>query len=171
MCKRPHHYFCLVLASLRRKYGRPLVVDKRVFARNLYCSAYTFRLAWSPQLELSLCFAHLQAGQCCTRTIATGQTLLMAPTPNPTWCKAADVVPDFDPSQHLVGNLPANKLSMEDLGLPNDIGVSPFAVSDLFQLFSAEAVEIMRKEIFGVPDRFKFRRNIAECQLRGYTEQ
>ena len=87
------------------------------------------------------------------------------------WSDVASSVPEFDPSRHLVGELPAKKTTMKDLGLPEDIGVSPVAVSDPFQLFTTEAIAIMRKEVFNVPDEFKFQSNIAKCQLRGYAEQ
>ncbi|KAF1971371.1 hypothetical protein BU23DRAFT_471008 [Bimuria novae-zelandiae CBS 107.79] len=78
--------------------------------------------------------------------------------------------PRFDPARHLVGDLPAKKKSMKDLGFPEDIGVSPLAVSEPFQLFTVEAVEIMREEILNVPEKYKFKSNIARSQLRGYAK-
>lgn len=77
----------------------------------------------------------------------------------------------FDPARHLVGELPASKMSMKDLGFPEDVGVSPVAVSHPFQLFTVEAVKIMREEIFNVPDKYKFQSNIAKTQLRGYAQE
>lgn len=79
--------------------------------------------------------------------------------------------PRFDPARHLVGAIPTKKTSMEDLGYPKDMGVSPIAVSDPFQLFTNEAVEIMREEIFRVSNQYKFKSNIAASQLRGYAKE
>ncbi|KAL1595716.1 hypothetical protein SLS60_009405 [Paraconiothyrium brasiliense] len=78
--------------------------------------------------------------------------------------------PKFNPAWHLVGALPARKMTMQELGFEADVGVSPVAVSDPFQLFTAEAVEFMRDEIFQVPDKYKFSSNIAKSQLRGYAK-
>lgn len=77
----------------------------------------------------------------------------------------------FNPSRHLVRGPPPKHLSMKDIGFAEDVGVSPVAVSDPFQLFTVEAVEIMRKEIFQVPDKYKFSSNIAVSQLRGYAKE
>lgn len=113
-----------------------------------------------------------------THTTAARPTQHMAPAimqspmaPSLGWTKADSIPPKFDPSEHLVGGLPAKKMTMKDIGLPENIGVSPVAVSDPFQLFTTQAVEIMRKEIFNVPDQFKFQSNIAKRQLRGYAKQ
>ncbi|KAF9730601.1 hypothetical protein PMIN01_11470 [Paraphaeosphaeria minitans] len=61
-------------------------------------------------------------------------------------------VPKFDPARHLARAFPEEKMSMQELGFAEDIGVSPVAVSVPFQLFTPEAVNIMRDEIFCVPD-------------------
>lgn len=61
-------------------------------------------------------------------------------------------LPIFDPSQRLVGDVPTINVPMKDLGLSKDSRVSPVAVSHPFQLFTSAAVDIMRKEIFSVPD-------------------
>jgi hypothetical protein len=79
-------------------------------------------------------------------------------------------VPRFDPAQHLVRAFPEKKMSMQELGL-EDEGVSPVAVSEPFQLFTPEAVDMMRDEIFCVPDKYKFSSNIAKSQLRGYAKE
>jgi len=59
---------------------------------------------------------------------------------------------------------------MSDIGYPEDAGVSPIAVSQPFRLFSVEAIEQMRAEIFNpiVMEKCGFRSNLAACQLRGY---
>lgn len=62
---------------------------------------------------------------------------------------------------------------MSDLKLPEGTGVSPFAVSDPFQLFTEEAVERMRGEIFNpqVWAKYQHSSNLAKCQLRGYAAE
>ena len=78
---------------------------------------------------------------------------------------------DFDPKKHIDFTPPANILTMSDLKLPEGTGVSPFAVSDPFQLFTEEAVQRMRTEIFSkeVLKNCKYSSNLAQCQLRGYA--
>ena len=78
---------------------------------------------------------------------------------------------DFDPRKHIDFTPPANILTMSDLKLPEGTGVSPFAVSDPFQLFTPEAVQRMRAEIFRkeVLKNCKYSSNLAQCQLRGYA--
>ncbi|TFK56366.1 hypothetical protein OE88DRAFT_1616414, partial [Heliocybe sulcata] len=77
----------------------------------------------------------------------------------------------FTPSKHLAYNGAAEVLTMEDLGLPKDSGISPIAVSQPFKLFSEDAVHEMRREIFKpeVMENCKYSSNIAACQLRGYA--
>lgn len=78
---------------------------------------------------------------------------------------------DFDPKKHLNFTPPAKTLTMSDLKLPEGTGVSPFAVSDPFQLFTQEAVQRMRAEIFSkeVLENCKYSSNLAQCQLRGFA--
>lgn len=78
---------------------------------------------------------------------------------------------DFDPKKHIDFTPPANILTMSDLKLPEGTGVSPFAVSDPFQLFTQEAVHRMRAEIFSkeVLENCKYSSNLAQCQLRGFA--
>jgi len=98
----------------------------------------------------------------------TIQTSLAPPI---TRLTAVDNVLQFNPAAHLVGELPNKTISMKEIGFAEDIGVSPVAVSHPFRLFTQEAVEIMRKEIFNVPDKYKFQSNIAKSQLRGYAQE
>ena len=78
---------------------------------------------------------------------------------------------DFDPKKHLDFTPPVKSLTMSDLKLPEGTGVSPFAVSDPFQLFTQEAVQRMRFEIFSkeVLKNCKYSSNLAQCQLRGFA--
>ena len=79
----------------------------------------------------------------------------------------------FDPKKHLSYVPPREILTMQDLGFPKDIGVSPVAVSQPFQLFSEEAIDAMRAEIFqkDVQENCTFSSNIAARQLRGYAKK
>lgn len=78
---------------------------------------------------------------------------------------------DFNPEKHIDFTPPAKILTMSDLKLPEGTGVSPFAVSDPFQLFTQEAVQRMRAEIFSndVLENCKYSSNLAQCQLRGFA--
>jgi hypothetical protein len=78
---------------------------------------------------------------------------------------------DFDPKKHLAYTPPSQIIQMSDIGYPEDVGVSPVAVSQPFQLFSKEAIQQMRAEIFKpeVLENCGFSSNIAACQLRGYA--
>lgn len=78
---------------------------------------------------------------------------------------------DFDPKKHIAFKQPSQVISMKDLGYPEGAGVSPVAVSQPFPLFSPEAVQQMRSEIFSkeVMDNCQYRSNLAACQFRGYS--
>ena len=77
----------------------------------------------------------------------------------------------FDPSKHLAYEEPTHIHTMEDIGFPASTGVSPIAVSEPFRLFSEEAVDIMRSEIFDpeVQEKHSITSDIAPRQLRGYA--
>ncbi|KAF2015737.1 hypothetical protein BU24DRAFT_433124 [Aaosphaeria arxii CBS 175.79] len=79
--------------------------------------------------------------------------------------------PDFDAQKHIAYKTEPKVLTMKDIGYADDTGVSPVAVSHPFQLFSSEAVQQMRAEIFKreVMENCSFSSNIAACQLRGYA--
>lgn len=79
----------------------------------------------------------------------------------------------FDPSKHLAFVPPSKVHTMNELGYPNNRGVSPVGVSEPFSLFSVEAVEHMRKEVLTseVYAKHKYSSEIAECQLRGYAAE
>ncbi|KAF1943655.1 hypothetical protein EJ02DRAFT_453135 [Clathrospora elynae] len=78
---------------------------------------------------------------------------------------------DFDPTKHLAFKDAPEVLTMGDIGFAENIGVSPIAVTQPFQLFSPEAIEIMRSEIAKpvVTKNHTFSSNIAASQLRGYA--
>ncbi len=78
---------------------------------------------------------------------------------------------EFDPKKHIDFKAPLKSYTMSDLKLPEGTGVSPFAVSEPFQLFTPEAVQRMRAEIFKpeVMNHYQYSSNLAQCQLRGYA--
>lgn len=78
----------------------------------------------------------------------------------------------FDPEMHLAFQEPSNILTMKDIGFEN-VGISPVAVTEPFQLFSPEAIKIMRSEIAKpeVTANHEFASNIAQAQLRGYVRK
>ncbi|KAL2833433.1 hypothetical protein BDW59DRAFT_169101 [Aspergillus cavernicola] len=77
----------------------------------------------------------------------------------------------FDPFKHLNHTPPSKVYSMEELGYPESCGVSPNGVSEPFPLFSAEAIQQMRKEVLSdeVFAKWKYSSELAQCQLRGYA--
>jgi hypothetical protein len=78
---------------------------------------------------------------------------------------------DFNPKKHIDFVPPTKVHNMNDLKLPEGTGVSPFAVSEPFQLFTEEAVARMRAEIFSkaVLENCRYSSNLAQCQLRGFA--
>jgi hypothetical protein len=76
----------------------------------------------------------------------------------------------FDPEKHLNFKSPSKVFTMEELGL-QDVGVSPNAVSEPFQLFTHEAIKQMRAETLRpeVFENCQYSSNLAKGQLRGYA--
>lgn len=79
----------------------------------------------------------------------------------------------FDATKHLEYTPPSQIRTMKDLGLPEDRGISPVAVSEPFQLFSADAIQTMRTEVLSkdVWDNCRYSSNLAHCQLRGFVSE
>ncbi|KAH7355837.1 hypothetical protein BKA66DRAFT_389040, partial [Pyrenochaeta sp. MPI-SDFR-AT-0127] len=77
----------------------------------------------------------------------------------------------FVPEKHLAFKEAPKVLTMQDIGYPENVGVSSVAVTQPFELFSHEAIQIMRSEIFRpeVTENHTFSSNIAASQLRGYA--
>ena len=78
---------------------------------------------------------------------------------------------DFDPKKHINFSPPTKIYTMSDLNLPDGNGVSPFAVSEPFPLFTQEAIYRMRAEIMSkeVWENCQYSSNLAKCQLRGFA--
>ena len=79
----------------------------------------------------------------------------------------------FDAGKHLKYTPPSRIRSMKELGLPEDCGISPVAVSEPFPLFSEEAIQQMRKEVLSEPvwEHCQYSSNLAHCQLRGFASE
>ncbi|EXJ75773.1 uncharacterized protein A1O5_00280 [Cladophialophora psammophila CBS 110553] len=76
----------------------------------------------------------------------------------------------FDPEKHLVYREDPPVLTLRDIGVSENVGISPVAISDPFPLFSEEAITHMRNEIFTneVWDNCLYSTDFAGCQLRGH---
>lgn len=79
----------------------------------------------------------------------------------------------FDPERHIAYRKPPEILTMKDIGFAEDVGISPVAVTQPFQLFTPEAIKIMRSEIIQpeVKANHHYASNIASAQLRGYARE
>jgi hypothetical protein len=79
----------------------------------------------------------------------------------------------FSPERHLAFTSPPKTFTMKDLGLPEDLGVSPVAVSEPFQLFTPEAIKQMRAEVLStkVWENCQYSSNLSQCQLRGFAPE
>ncbi|KAF6803992.1 hypothetical protein CSOJ01_10503 [Colletotrichum sojae] len=76
----------------------------------------------------------------------------------------------FDPEKHLAFVQEPKKLTLKDVSLPEDIGISPIACSEPFPLFTEDAIRAMRQEIFTteVWENCLHSTSFAPCQLRGH---
>ncbi|KAK8070355.1 hypothetical protein PG997_010558 [Apiospora hydei] len=114
--------------------------------------------------------------------MAAADIMPFAVDPKPSW-KPIIVEPEqeqaslgkdeFNASKHLGFKSPPKVYSMKDLGLPENTGISPVAVSEPFPLFTQEAVMRMRKEVLcpEVLQNCKYSSNLAQCQLRGFANK
>ncbi|CZT11372.1 uncharacterized protein RAG0_15544 [Rhynchosporium agropyri] len=89
-------------------------------------------------------------------------------TPNRT--QTTTSTPEFDPDTHLVHNESIKTLTMDDIGLPMNNGISPVAISEPFPLFTPEAIDIMRSEIFTdeVMKNYNETSDLIPFLVRGY---
>ncbi|KAK0381004.1 hypothetical protein CLIM01_01580 [Colletotrichum limetticola] len=76
----------------------------------------------------------------------------------------------FNPDKHLAFVNDPKKLSLKDVSLPEHIGISQVACSEPFPLFTEEAIQYMRREIFTteVWENCLHSTRFAPCQLRGH---
>ncbi|KAL4944914.1 hypothetical protein BDV06DRAFT_219849 [Aspergillus oleicola] len=112
--------------------------------------------------------------------MATVETLTSMPIPDPMAHSNIEAnaissgIPkkvSFEPSKHLEFTPPSKVHTMKELGYAEDRGVSPIGVSEPFPLFSAEAIQQMRKEVLSdeVFEKWSYSSELAQCQLRGYA--
>ncbi|KAL4927146.1 uncharacterized protein BDV17DRAFT_282796 [Aspergillus undulatus] len=112
--------------------------------------------------------------------MATVGTLTSTPVPDPVAQSGVETEAvssrqsekvTFEPSKHLDFTPPSKVHSMKELGYAEDRGVSPIGVSEPFPLFSAEAIQQMRKEVLSdeVFSKWSYSSELAQCQLRGYA--
>ena len=74
----------------------------------------------------------------------------------------------FDPKRHMNYQPPSKIYTMKDIGLEGQ-GISPHAVTAPFQLFTEEAIQQMRAEIFSKPvlDECQFTSPFVKNTIRG----
>lgn len=79
----------------------------------------------------------------------------------------------FDPAIHLAYMSPSSKLTMADIGLPADAGISPVAVTQPFPLMSLAGVRELRRDILSkdVIDKYTVSSYIAPCQSREFPRE
>lgn len=80
---------------------------------------------------------------------------------------------DFDPAIHLIHETPSRIYTMNELGYDQNTGISPVAASEPFQLFSKNAIEQFRAEIFHprVMKECSYSGSLGAYMLRGYAPQ
>ena len=78
---------------------------------------------------------------------------------------------EFDPLKHLTFKRPSEVYTMKDIGLSEQTGISPIAVSEPFPLFTPEAILRMREEVLSpeVMKNCQYSHHLAQCQLRGFA--
>jgi hypothetical protein len=79
----------------------------------------------------------------------------------------------FNPDKHLSFIELPKSLSLRSLGLPDGVGISPVGVSDPFPLFTEEAIQIMRSELFTIEvwENCMYSTEFAGCQIRGHCPE
>ena len=80
---------------------------------------------------------------------------------------------NFNPKKHIDFTPPSKVYTMRELHFPENVGVSPIAVSSPFPLFTSQAIHRMRAEILSeaVWDNCQYSSNLAQCQLRGFAPE
>lgn len=75
----------------------------------------------------------------------------------------------FDPGEHLNVVQPERLYTMEEIGLEGQ-GISPIAASEPFSLFTPEAIQQMRAEIFSdaVLEKCQYSSDFAKNMIRGF---
>jgi hypothetical protein len=108
--------------------------------------------------------------------VAPLQTTLTRPTAKlPQYLSESasmTVKASFDPSKHLDFVPPERVVTMKDIGLEGH-GISPVAVSEPFRLFTDEAIQQFRAEIFSEPvlEHCQVSSNFASNMIRAYAAE
>ncbi|KAM0420990.1 hypothetical protein ACHAPT_011233 [Fusarium lateritium] len=89
----------------------------------------------------------------------------------PTLDKPLLPIPQFDPAIHLNFQPPAARHSFTELGLPVPKGCPDICYTDPFQLFSAEGIRMIRREVFQRSFLDKYMRSWerAPCVITGHS--
>lgn len=79
---------------------------------------------------------------------------------------------EFDPKKHVCFQPPQRTYSMKEWGYEGQ-GVSPIAASDPFPLFTPDAVQQCRREIFSeaVMENCQFASTFTKNMVRGYSRE
>lgn len=85
--------------------------------------------------------------------------------------RAIEKVP-FHAEKHVTFQPPSRVYTMKEIGLEG-YGISPIATSEPFQLFSQEAVQQCRAEIFSEPvlDKYQFSSTFTKNMIRGISAE
>jgi hypothetical protein len=84
----------------------------------------------------------------------------------------AEVLPSFDPEQHLCFEPPKGIITLKELLLSEENAISPVAITEPFPLFTLEGVKQMRADLFRPEVVNKHGdRTLPNCyKMRGYSE-
>ncbi|KAI3390336.1 hypothetical protein diail_10017 [Diaporthe ilicicola] len=79
----------------------------------------------------------------------------------------------FDPDKHLVFRKPDAVYTWTSLGFSKNYGASSFCAAEPFQLFSTEAIELMRNEVLDQEtlEKFCYSDNNTAMSIRGYAAE
>ena len=87
--------------------------------------------------------------------------------------RSASQTMQFDPEKHLGYASDPKTFSLSDMGVISEQSISSVAISEPFPLFTEEAVQAMRSELFTqeVWENCKFSTEFAHCQIRDYCDK
>ncbi|KAK1974017.1 hypothetical protein LZ30DRAFT_641053 [Colletotrichum cereale] len=79
----------------------------------------------------------------------------------------------FDPNKHLTFRKPSTVYTWTSLGFSRDRGTSSFCAAEPFQLFSSEAIQLMRNEVLNQEtlEKFCYSDNNTPMSMRGFAAE